>query len=631
MNLFGAPFHSTYERSSVDAFSNFVELPEFNFEPDIEGLLRGRMNIERLPLFLHEATHHWCFDTPVFYALYLIKFRALASLTKLTNHEQVEELDIVDDIYRYRAMVDLYRPIIEGLALFAEHITLPRGNFTYSHPFTQMLGMCKGWLEEMSSQGSIQQNVTKLLFAARSNDAHIRKKGGLLAMPFDPGRSPYLTGYTLICGIWQAMMHGGLAFIANTDAFLSYMRSYLFFDYELIAILLNDSLHENAIVEHIARHLIRRLLRLFNHDLTKLLALQALERGGYTESEARQEEMSLKEIWKLYSPESLEKALAEWDTNDLANSKTIRVVRRANSSLFHRRGISGLERVFKPIKGILNDATIERQAQKKLIAAYEWMIPCHGDSKEANTLREFVFGNLLERTNLVLCGCEVRATVKDNRCTLHWNGRIMVMAAAPGALPGKYSARLDLVISSRVQQPLMYVYADDRLVGLAVPDALLKAISMEIRPLETRGGSAFQKFVTILRTTTEESPLIADSLVAILTEGYETAIRETVDHVYDTVFMAMAPHADWAAEREKMRVRGLLGFEDVSFAAIRGLARFSQVSGVPMSTKAWNEMVAHIRGDGDVPDLVDEAVRCFGQGSKFPLIFSDDELHFVAI
>jgi hypothetical protein len=65
------------------------------------------------------------FDSPVFYALFLLQSRALGGLWQIANGRRIEELDVVDDIYRYRAVVDLYRPILEGLALFAEYVALP--------------------------------------------------------------------------------------------------------------------------------------------------------------------------------------------------------------------------------------------------------------------------------------------------------------------------------------------------------------------------------------------------------------------------------------------------------------------------------------------------------------------------
>src|SRR5258708_5337796 len=206
MSIFGAPFHASYDRASVDVLSNFVELPEFDFEGDIDGLFRKKLNPERLPLFLHEATHHWCFDTPVFNALFILQFRALGGLCKIARKEPVEQFDVIDDIHRFRSVVDLYRPIIEGLALFAEHVAVPRGRFTYSHPFSQGLVLSAGWLEDAEESRPTSNPIALLLMPSRSLSNHTRKKAGLLSMPFDPARSPYLTGHMLVCSIWRAMV-----------------------------------------------------------------------------------------------------------------------------------------------------------------------------------------------------------------------------------------------------------------------------------------------------------------------------------------------------------------------------------------------------------------------------------------
>src|ERR1700685_3917699 len=107
MSIFGAPFHASYDRASVDALSNFVELPEFNFERDMHELLRQKLDPDRFPLFLHEATHHWCFDTPVFCALFIPQFRALGGLLKIADRHETDQWDIINDIYRFRAVIDL--------------------------------------------------------------------------------------------------------------------------------------------------------------------------------------------------------------------------------------------------------------------------------------------------------------------------------------------------------------------------------------------------------------------------------------------------------------------------------------------------------------------------------------------
>jgi hypothetical protein len=139
-----------------------------------------------------------------------------------------------------------------------------------------------------------------------------------------------------------------------------------------------------------------------------------------------------------------------------------------------------------------------------------------------------------------------------------------------------------------------------------------------------------RSWVQVLGEVTQNDESVADSCVPILIEAYEQAISQAVDHVYDTVFMALFPRSGWLMAlfprsgwldtRPKMREHGLRGLEDASFAAVRGLARLSQISCHPIPEAPWETLVSEIREDGDSPDPVDEAMRFFGPKSRMPLI-----------
>jgi hypothetical protein len=608
MNIFGAPFHASYGRASVDALSNFVEFPEFDFEGDIHAFFRRKPDPDGIPLFLHEATHHWCFDTPIFWALYILQFRALGGLCKIAKKQQVVQWDIIDDIYRCRAVTDLYRPIIEGLALFAEYVALPRGRFIYSHPFSQVTALCDGWLKEELEGEEQLKAAMSLVMVARKSTGSARKKAGLLSMPFDPGGSPYLTGHMLVCSIWRAMLMQGVSMFTNTDAFLSYLRSYFFFDYELIAILMNNELHETAIVQAVAQHLQLRILRLFNPDLSTVFALQ----------DPREAETgTAKDIFERYSIKTLKRAVADWDTNDCVAVDPSRLVVRRTSTWFRKAGISGLDAVFGPIRGVLTDEAKAAKTQKQLIAAFDWLLEETDESEILTSVKVTAFEILRHRPNLALCRCPVRAVIGNGRCVVNLKTATVTMAAATGAQSGEYEARLELVVSSRMVHTFACVYADGKLIGASLPPEL---IDQE----QTGGGVEVHRLSQILREVTNEDASVADSFVPLLIGSYEQVISQAVDHVYDTAFMALFPHADWSAARLKMRENGLLGFESASSAGVRGLARLSHISCLPIPKAAWNALLSEIREDGDSPDPVDEALRFFGPKSMMPLMWQYD-------
>jgi hypothetical protein len=563
-------------------------------------------------LLLHEATHHWCFDTPLFYALFLFQFRALGGLWKIAEGQQVNQFDIADDIYRFRTVIDLYRPIIEGLATFAEYAALPQGRFTYSHPFSQMLVMSASWLSAADAKVGGARATKMLLTIGRSNRAQIRKKAGMLSMPFDPARSPYLTGHLLMCSMWRAISSRRVELMVNTDAFLSYMRSYFFFDYELIDILMNNDLHEGGIVEAVAQHLLRRILQLINPDLSILLALR--------ESERRKDGQTFMSTQQKYSKETLEKALREWDANDeiTGSFPVYRVEMRRTKSWFRPAGISGLDQLFGPLKGVLNDDQVTARAQKSLLSAYNWLLPADDDRDMVLDLKNAAFMHLQQRSLLALCRADVQATIEGRKCIVVWKDRKFGLVAAADARPGSHAARLEVVMSARMLDPLLYVYADGRVIGAGLPKEFGNAARKALADM--RGATELQRFVDILTRVTTLNAIVSDGYVPILVEGYEQAIGGAVDEVYDRAFMALFPRTDWAAARAKMKERGLVGFEGASFAAVRGLARLSQSPCTPISDKGWNNLIELIRQDGDSPDPVDEAMRYFGPESRLPLI-----------
>jgi hypothetical protein len=524
MNIFGAPFHASYSRASVDALSNFVELPEFSFEGDIHALCRRELDPQRIPLFLHEATHHWCFDTPVFYALFILQFRALGGLCKIADRERAEQWNIIDDIYRFRAVVDLYRPIIEGLALFAEYAAVPSGQFIYSHPFSQVIVLCRAWLEELDEKEGFAA-FKRLLMAGRTSDGFVRRKAGLLSMPFDPGRSPYLTGHMLVCSIWRSIVMQRVNQFTNTDAFLSYLRSYFFFDYGLIAILMNNDLHETAILKAVARHLMRRIIRLINPTVSMLLALRDEQR----------EKVTAEDIQK-YSINTLNGAVTQWDS-DCHNALAItsgRIAMRRKSTWFHKAEISGLDGLFRPTRGVLIDEAKATKTHKQLLAAFEWLLAETNESEGLTVVKENAFRLLSQRPNLTLCRCPVRAIIGNGKCVVTLNTASFIMEAAKDARPGEHEARLELVVSSRITAPLSFVFAEGKLVGAALPPELT-----DRKIEELGGGLEIQQFVQILKEITEKDVSVADSYVPMLTESYERRISEAVDHVYDTVFMIL--------------------------------------------------------------------------------------------
>src|ERR1700688_301376 len=105
-------------------------------------------------------------------------------------------------------------------------------------------------------------------------------------------------------------------------------------------------------------------------------------------------------IQQKYSNETLEKALREWDANDeiTGSFPVYRVEMRRIKSWFRLAGISGLDQLFSPLKGVLTDDQVTARAQKILLSAYNWLLPADDDRDMVLDLKNAAFVHLQQRS-----------------------------------------------------------------------------------------------------------------------------------------------------------------------------------------------------------------------------------------
>ena len=257
----------------IDLPTNFTSLPGFSTGHDLKALLDKRIPSAKASSFIHEMTHHWCFDSPLGNVLSILKSRITYGLAALQSGEEFEEFDLIDDIVRYQASTELLRPFVEGLALFAEHDARAEGAAIYSRPILQLFKMSGATIDfdnYLGLPGIITPNImSKMLRESvdrmRLSNSGVERKADLLCSSIDAGESPYLAGYLSLKGVWirQKELRGK---VINSDQFLSYMRCYVFYDYGLIKAILSDK-HEFNIVTEISAYLHSRILALNEVDL----------------------------------------------------------------------------------------------------------------------------------------------------------------------------------------------------------------------------------------------------------------------------------------------------------------------------------------------------------------------------
>jgi hypothetical protein len=228
-------------RSFTDPISNWTLISGVNLNRDLSEMIQaGKYPSKYLPEFVHELVHHWCFHSPVGIALTLLQLRARRNSALIYAGEADAETDyftVADDVARYESAVSLMRPLAEGLALFAEYDNLA-GESPILSTAMFMTGLSFIDISDEKAPGAV--NVAKLndlLIAERLSDSFRERKANLLVQPFTPENGGYLMGYLTVKNL-QNIMSMRCDKFRDSDLFLSYIRSFIYEDYGLVAVLL---------------------------------------------------------------------------------------------------------------------------------------------------------------------------------------------------------------------------------------------------------------------------------------------------------------------------------------------------------------------------------------------------------
>ncbi|MDH6605098.1 hypothetical protein M2164_000733 [Streptomyces sp. SAI-208] len=257
--------------------------------------------------YVHESTHHWCFNSIVGNALFALAARAesnaqmyLLRRIATPDRDHSAELDavgealgevveeqggrgragtplsdeendvtpwlILDDVVRLHVTVRLLRPLAEGLALFAEHDAVPRLNSRVgSHLAKDLAFYFKGLTALPSGNLVIEPFATlaaagNVLRETRLSPDGLASKASLLAQPLSSRAQGYLPGYLAVKSIWWHLSRQDTRLATETDLVLTYLRSYFYEDPELVALLLGPPqadpvVSANGIKDHLARRL----------------------------------------------------------------------------------------------------------------------------------------------------------------------------------------------------------------------------------------------------------------------------------------------------------------------------------------------------------------------------------------
>lgn len=232
--------------SSVGLVSNNVFLSDATPESITSLLTQGKLPHSLLASTIHEIMHWETFNTPVGNSLSALFLRAWKNTQILKGIKSGENIsrNIVLDYSRFLFSTNLFRPLIEGMALFAE-FDLGGGNSSLATRATIISGMFFDFdvpdgNEEFSTVGA--RSAWNLFHARQSEDFQVRKER-LLQSTFKSDKGEYLHGYYLLKNLHINLIRKkGLTDLLDGDLFLHCIRSIFFGDINLARIILDEKL-----------------------------------------------------------------------------------------------------------------------------------------------------------------------------------------------------------------------------------------------------------------------------------------------------------------------------------------------------------------------------------------------------
>jgi hypothetical protein len=275
-------FCSHGDRSWTDLYTNVTLFAEIDLLRHLRGVVSAGRYIlpPRLaPAFIHEATHHWCFNTSVGLALTLLFLRtrrrahaARSGLQSFSGHE------ICSDVAKVETAEECLRPLAEGLALFAEFDVTPR---MISTPKVSFPLWWTNHFFSTTGRELVAHGLLEMLTTLRSSPEMERRRRGVLADECTGKGGGYLPGYLAVKQMWLTAVERDTRFI-DRDLFMIFFKSLIFADMDLISILLDSETSVDVVAEKIVKRVERRLVSLWKLDLKSELDrfIIALESEG---------------------------------------------------------------------------------------------------------------------------------------------------------------------------------------------------------------------------------------------------------------------------------------------------------------------------------------------------------------
>lgn len=255
--------HESMDRSWVDLFTNETFLR--NNDPASLANIVGKRKLPNEIFWstIHEGTHHWCFNTIFGKALFLLHFKTYIDAGDNANSGNVNKWDTWKNQTKYETVIKVYRPLLEGMALFAEHNTRPSESEALPiYLLMNMLWFSKsGALSGFGNLKEIEKAYKRFLFYNRLSVEGIARKKNILMHPLDTDHKCYLTGYLFVQRI-LANLKSNSNGVLDPNVFLYFIRNYFFNDLEFVEMLFDDSILDENVHAKICDYFSNRLMLL---------------------------------------------------------------------------------------------------------------------------------------------------------------------------------------------------------------------------------------------------------------------------------------------------------------------------------------------------------------------------------
>lgn len=214
---------------------------------------------------LHEATHQWCFSSPVGGVLAYLQARVISLATYEHFGQRIPFEELVEDLVRVETVRELLRPLAEGLAMFMELDATTGARSEMMSSALQTTHMLYLDRESLHVRGTPADLVThglqRIMRDARLSPEALQRRVHLLSQPLSMRHGGYLPGYLALKTLWldSAELSEDSFGLHESDLFASYVRAYFYRDYALVDLLLNPNTSGEESIDTICDYLMERI------------------------------------------------------------------------------------------------------------------------------------------------------------------------------------------------------------------------------------------------------------------------------------------------------------------------------------------------------------------------------------